>query len=117
LAKAPPRHSARFGGVTRHPGILEWDWRPWVGSGTVTSMQAIETTGVVDDQHQLRLDTPLPIPGASRVRVIVLWPEPAELDEAEWLRTASVNPAFDFLKEETEDLYTVHDGKPFQNQG
>jgi hypothetical protein len=77
-------------------------------------MQAIETTGVVDEQHQLRLDTPLPIPGASRVRVIVLWPEPAELDEADWLRAASVNPVFDFLKEETENVYTVHDGKPFQ---
>jgi len=80
-------------------------------------MQAIETTGVVDEQHQLRLDTPLPIPGASRVRVIVLWPEPAELNEADWLRAASANPAFDFLKEETENLYTVNDGKPFQHQG
>jgi hypothetical protein len=80
-------------------------------------MQAIETTGVVDEQHQLRLDAPLPIPGASRVRVIVLWPGPAELNEADWLRAAPANPAFDFLKEVAEDLYTVHDGKPFQHQG
>lgn len=97
-------------GVRQHSGmglaILGWRWH-------FPSMQAIETTGVVDEQHQLRLDTPLPIPGASRVRVIVLWPESAELDEADWLRAASVNPAFDFFKDETEYLYSVNDGKPF----
>jgi hypothetical protein len=80
-------------------------------------MQAIETTGVVDEQHQLRLDSPLPIPGASRVRVIVLWPDTAEIDEASWLNAASKSPAFDFLREEAEGLYSATDGKPFRHQG
>ena len=38
---------------------------------TASVMTAIETTGNVDAQHQLRLDEPLPI-GPGRVRVIVL---------------------------------------------
>ena len=80
-------------------------------------MNATETTGVVDAQHQLRLDEPLPIPGHSRVRVIVLAPEPEEISEAAWTKTASASPAFDFLKDSAEDLYTTADGKPFHDQG
>jgi len=37
-----------------------------------TPVHAIETTGVIDEKSQLRLDTPLPVVGPSRVRVIVL---------------------------------------------
>ena len=44
-------------------------------------MNAIETTGIVDAQHQLRLDEPLPIPDQSRVRVIVLVPEAEDISE------------------------------------
>jgi hypothetical protein len=44
----------------------------------VLVMNAIETTGVVDAQHQLRLDEPLPIAGQSRVRVIELVPDEAD---------------------------------------
>ena len=44
-------------------------------------MNAIETTGIVDAQHQLRLDEPLPIAGPSRVRVIILVPESGDIDE------------------------------------
>ena len=80
-------------------------------------MTAIETTGVVDEQQQLRLDGPLPITGPSRVRVLILVPEPGEIEESAWLRAAAQNPAFDFLKEEAENVYTRSDGKPFHDQG
>jgi hypothetical protein len=80
-------------------------------------MNAIETTGVVDAQHQLRLDEPLPIPGQSRVRVIVLVPEEDDISEQAWIKAASASPAFDFLKDAAEDVYTVTDGKPFHDQG
>jgi hypothetical protein len=80
-------------------------------------MNAIETTGVVDAQHQLRLDKPLPIAGQSRVRVIVLVPEEADLSETAWTKTAATSPAFDFLKDKAEDIYTAADGKPFHDQG
>ena len=36
------------------------------------------------------------------------------LDEIEWLRSASANPAFDFLKDSKENIYTDADGKPFK---
>jgi len=42
--------------------------------------------------------------------------EGTEVDEKEWLRAASANPAFDFLKEPEEDIYTLEDGRPFYDQ-
>lgn len=81
------------------------------------AMKAIEVTGTVDEQRQLHLDEPLPIVGPSRVRVILLFPEEADIDEREWLRAAATNPAFDFLKDPAEDIYTLADGKPFYDEG
>jgi len=43
--------------------------------------------------------------------------EEAAVYEMEWLRAAAVNPAFDFLKEPEEDIYTLADGRPFCDQG
>ncbi len=82
-------------------------------------VRAIETTGVIDEQNRLRLDKPLPIVKSSRVRVIVLFPEEyeQEISESEWLYAAVVNPAFNFLKEPEEDIYTLADGRPFDDQG
>jgi len=78
-------------------------------------MTAIETTGSVDAQHQLRLDEPLPI-GPGRVRVIVLVPESGDIEENAWVKGAAASPAFDFLNEAAQDIYTVNDGKPFHDQ-
>ncbi len=78
--------------------------------------KALEVTGTIDTQRRLHLDEPLPIAGPSRVRVIILFPEEADTDEREWLRLATTNPAFDFLHEPEEDLYTLDDGKPFHDQ-
>ena|ERR1039458_2397337 len=87
------------------------------GSGNIVLvMNAIETTGVVDAQHQLRLDKPLPIAGHSRVRVIVLVPDEADISEAAWTETVATSPAFDFLKDTAEDIYTATDGKPLSEQ-
>jgi len=86
-----------------------------------TPVRAIETTGVIDEKSQLRLDTPLPVVGPSQVRVIVLIPGPEEehekISESEWLYAAATNPAFDFLKEPEEDIYTLADGRPFDDKG
>lgn len=80
-------------------------------------MNAIETTGVVDAQHQLRLDKPLPIAGHSRVRVLVLVPEESDITETAWTNAFGTSPAFDFLKDAAEDIYTATDGEPFHDQG
>ena len=79
--------------------------------------RAIERSGIIDAQHQIVLDEPLPIAKATRVRVIVLFPEEPEMDEADWLHAAATNPAFDFLKDPAEEIYTITDGKPFHDQG
>ncbi|CUS03717.2 protein of unknown function [Candidatus Promineifilum breve] len=36
-----------------------------------------------------------------------------EISKTEWLQAAAGNPAFDFLKDDDEDIYSVDDGKPF----
>ncbi len=77
-------------------------------------MNAIEANGIVDGEHQLRLDKPLPLPEQSRVQVIVLLPE-VEINEREWLKSTAANPALDFLKDEAEDIYTRADGNPFHD--
>ena len=79
--------------------------------------KAIETTATIDAQRQLILDEPLPVAGPKKVRVIILLQEESEIGEKEWLRAASANPAFDFLRENKEDIYTLADGKPFHDQG
>lgn len=39
-----------------------------------------------------------------------------EWDETEWLRAAARNPAFDFLSDPAEDIYSPKDGQPFYDQ-
>ena len=39
----------------------------------------------------------------------------AELEEYEWYKAAVRSPAFDFLKDPEEDIYTLADGKPFHD--
>ncbi len=78
-------------------------------------MTAIEVTGQIDEHYQLQLDTRLPVRGPKRVRVIVLYPSD-ELNEAEWLYAASINPAFDFLHDPEEDIYSLNDGQPFHDE-
>lgn len=43
--------------------------------------------------------------------------ESGDLTEAAWLRAAAQNPAFDFLREQGEDIYTIADGKAFRDAG
>lgn len=53
---------------------------------------------------------------AKKVRVIILLPQADEISEADWLRAAASNPAFDFLKDPRENIYTKNDGKPFYDK-
>lgn len=80
------------------------------------TMTAIEATGTVDEHHQLQLDGVLPIPGPVRVRVLVFYPLNVDPGEAERLRAAARNPAFDFLNDPEEDIYSLADGKPFHDE-
>lgn len=77
------------------------------------TLTAIELTGTIDEQHQLRLDEALPITGPRRVCVIVLYPLEEDWNETEWLQAAARNPAFEFLNDPREDIYSLTDGQPF----
>ncbi|HEX3800165.1 MAG TPA: hypothetical protein VH413_15835 [Verrucomicrobiae bacterium] len=37
-----------------------------------------------------------------------------EFSEQGWTKNAATSPAFDFLKDEAEDIYTRSDGTPFR---
>ena len=78
-------------------------------------LQIVELIGTIDEKGQLHLDAPISAIGQGRVRVILL-PEEAEIGEKEWLKAAASNPAFDFLKDPAEDIYTLDDGQPFNDQ-
>lgn len=41
------------------------------------------------------------------------WQDTEEIDDQEWLHAVANNPAFDFLNDPEEDIYTITDGKPF----
>lgn len=79
-------------------------------------LTAIETTGTINANHQIELDEDLPSNAPSRVRVIVLFDEDADIDEKKWLKAAPGNAVFDFLDDEGEDIYTLEDGKPLNNE-
>ncbi len=79
-------------------------------------LTAIETTGTVNANHQIVLDDELPDSAPSRVRVIVLFEDESDLSESEWARSASNNDVFEFLKDDTENIYSVTDGKPLENE-
>ena len=78
-------------------------------------LTAIETTGTINANHRIELDEDLPPNAPERVRVIVLFDE-NDFEEREWMKSGSKNQVFDFLSDETEDIYTIADGKPLTNE-
>lgn len=80
-------------------------------------MKAVETTGTLKHERHLVLDEAVHGVGSTRVRVIILLPEEDDVDAEEWLRAAASNPAFDFLRDAKEDIYTLGDGEPFRDEG
>ncbi len=81
------------------------------------NQRAIETTGAVDEAGRLHLDEPLKEATSQAVRVILLFDaDDEEIGEQAWLRATSRNPAFGFLNDPEEDLYTAEDGVPFEEE-
>ena len=80
------------------------------------ALHAIEATATLDKNGQLILDEPLTIALPRKVRVILLIPDIVEPTEKEWLQAGAKSPAFAYLREDAEDLYTISDGVPFKDQ-
>jgi hypothetical protein len=74
-----------------------------------SQMTAVEMTGTIDEHNQPHLDDKLPITGPKRVRVIVLTTVEEEISEDEWLKAAARNPAFQFLHDAAEEIYTLEE--------
>lgn len=75
-------------------------------------MEAIETLGQVNEQGILTTDIPLTIRN-KRVRIIIFMTEEEDdINEKEWLASASANPVFQSWHDEAEDIYSFDDGKP-----
>ena len=74
-------------------------------------MQAFEILGKVDENGHLTAESALPFRN-SAVKIIVFKEERDALeDDRLWLRLAAQNPAFDFLHDPEEDIYTLDDIK------
>jgi hypothetical protein len=78
-------------------------------------MRALEITGRIDEKGFIQIDKPLRVVN-KRVKIILLMQEDGDVSDEEWLYAASANPAFDFLNEEAENIYTVSDGKPMKDE-
>ncbi len=75
-------------------------------------MKAIEIISKTDKKGHLKINYPLNRPD-SKVRILLLFEDEDEKDEeANWLTSVSNNPAFDFLAEEGENVYSLTDGEP-----
>lgn len=77
-------------------------------------MKAIEAVGTIEQERRVLLDEPLPPGVEGRVRLLILIGED-ELNEQAWMQAAVHGGGFDFLKAPGEDIYTLEDGKPFDD--
>jgi hypothetical protein len=78
-------------------------------------MQAVEAYGHIDSSGSLQIQTPLPLKEGD-VKVIIMYAENEEMTEEQlWIRSVYNNPAFDFLRDPEEDIYSLNDGKPLHD--
>lgn len=76
-------------------------------------MKAIETTGTIQNNNQLVLDTPVQNHNQEKVKLIILLNEDDDITDTDWMKSASKNPELNFLHDPIEDIYTNEDGKAF----
>ncbi|HLA94335.1 MAG TPA: hypothetical protein VK612_01345 [Pyrinomonadaceae bacterium] len=79
-------------------------------------LTAIETTGTINADHRIELDQRLPENAPERVRVIVLFDEDTDINEVEWRKAIGANDVFEFLSDDSEDIYTLADGMPINEK-
>lgn len=77
-------------------------------------MRAIETTGKIDKKGFLHLVKPVK-EKAKQVKVIILFDEKEGDEESVWLASVAKSPSFAFLNHPDEDIYSLSDGKPFND--
>ena len=78
-------------------------------------MKAIEINSRTDKFGHLKIDYKLN-KSDRKVRVLILFEdEKSEYEEKLWMNSISKNPAFDFLNDPEEDIYSLNDGEPLND--
>ena len=79
-------------------------------------MKAIEINSKTDKSGHLKIDYNLDR-SESNVRVLILLDDDISDQEEEylWLNSISSNPAFNFLSDPIENIYSLKDGEPFND--
>jgi hypothetical protein len=79
-------------------------------------MKAIEINSKTDKTGHLKIDYKLD-KSERNVRVLILVDDDtSEIEEEKlWVNSISKNPAFDFLSDSDEDIYSLKDGVPFND--
>ncbi len=82
-------------------------------------MQAIETTGIINNNNILKIKHKINNQFLNKsVRILILFNEELEsideIDENLWLKSISQNSAFNFLNDSEEDIYSLTDGSPLE---
>ena len=78
-------------------------------------MRAIEIISKTDKKGHLKIDYQLD-KSISNVRVLILVDDNSDKDEENiWMDSITSNPAFDFLNDQSEDIYSIKDGEPFND--
>jgi len=80
------------------------------------TVKAIEINSKTDKTGHLKINYKLN-KSDSKVRVLILLDDDSSEKEEEtiWMSSISNNPAFDFLKDSAEDIYSLKDGDPFND--
>jgi len=76
-------------------------------------MNAIEIKTITKSEGSISLEK-TGLNGGIPVRVLIL-SEEEDMEEKNYLKFLSNNPALDFLNEPEENVYSAKDGKPFKN--
>jgi hypothetical protein len=79
-------------------------------------MKAIEINSKTDKNGHLKINYKLD-KSERNVRILILLDEDSTEQEEEklWMNSISKNPAFDFLHDSVEDIYSLKDGEPFND--
>ena len=78
-------------------------------------MRAIEIVSKTDKTGLLKINYKLD-KSESNVRVLILLDDDNEQeDEKLWMRSISRNPAFNFLNDPAEEIYSSNDGEPLND--
>jgi hypothetical protein len=78
-------------------------------------MKAIEINSKTDKNGDLKINYHLHVSDC-KVRVLLLIEEETDQEEEKvWINAISKNPAYSFLNDPAEDIYSINDGKPLDD--